>query len=98
MIDYRLAIVTGGARGLGLAMVTALLDQDVVDRAAVFHLLDEPVDDGRVSVHRCDVTDADSVRAAYHAVGDDQDLGVLDGAGELVEKSLLPMARRMRQC
>ena len=81
MIDDRLGIVTGGARGLVLAMVTALLDQDVVDRVAVFDLLDEPVDDG------CRSTS-----------GDDQDLGVLDGAGELVEKSLLPMARQMRQC
>lgn len=70
MSEDRLGVVTGGARGLGLAMVNALLDQDVVDRVAVFDLLDDPIDDSRVSVHRCDVTDMDSVRAAYQAAGD----------------------------
>lgn len=69
MTDERLAIVTGGARGLGLAMVRALLDQGVADRVAVFDLIDEPIDDGRVTVHRCDVTDAESVRGAYAEVG-----------------------------
>ena len=67
--DGRLAIVTGGARGLGLATVHALLDQDVVDRVAVFDLIADPIDDDRVSAHRCDVTDADSVRRAYAEVG-----------------------------
>lgn len=60
-----LGIVTGGARGLGLAMVRALLDQDVVERVAVFDLVTDPIDDERVSVHHCDVTDAGAVRAAY---------------------------------
>ncbi len=69
MSEDRLAIVTGGARGLGLAMVRALLDQGVSDRVAVFDLIDEPIDDDRVSVHHCDVTDTESVRAAYAAVG-----------------------------
>ncbi len=67
--DVRVGIVTGGARGLGLAMVRALLDQDVVDRVAIFDLLDEPNGDDRVTVHRCDVTDTESVRAAYAEVG-----------------------------
>jgi NAD(P)-dependent dehydrogenase (short-subunit alcohol dehydrogenase family) len=65
----RLAIVTGGARGLGRAMVDALLDRGVVDRVAVFDLIDTPIDDDRVTVHHCDVTDVDSVRAAYAEVG-----------------------------
>lgn len=61
--------MTGGARGLGLAMVNALLDQGVVDRVAVFDILDADIDDDRVSVHHCDVTDVESVRAAYAEVG-----------------------------
>ena len=50
-------------------MVHALLDQGVVDRVAVFDLIDEEIDDDRISTHRCDVTDVASVRAAYSAVG-----------------------------
>ncbi|MEM9132267.1 MAG: SDR family oxidoreductase [Actinomycetota bacterium] len=69
MGETRVAIVTGGARGLGVAMVHALLEQGVADRVAVFDLLDDPIDDERVSVHRCDVTDAESVRSAYAEVG-----------------------------
>ena len=65
----RVAVVTGGARGLCLAMVMALLDQGVVDRVAVLDLRDDAIDDERVSVHRCDVTDVESVRAAYVQVG-----------------------------
>lgn len=69
MEDVRTAIVTGGARGLGLAMVHALLDQDIVDQVAIFDLIDDPIADERVTVHRCDVTDIESVRAAYLEVG-----------------------------
>lgn len=70
-----LAIVTGGAQGIGLAIVHALLEQEVVDRVAVFDLRPEVLDPvavglaEKVSVHRCDVTDEASVRAAYAEVG-----------------------------
>jgi 3-oxoacyl-[acyl-carrier protein] reductase len=63
----RLAIVTGGAQGIGFAIVEALLEQGVADRVAVFDLQPELLDippDG-VTVHRCDVTDEASVVAAY---------------------------------
>lgn len=63
-----LAIVTGGARGIGLAIVEALLDQEVVDRVASFDLI--AGDSDRASSHTCDVTDEESVRAAYAEVGE----------------------------
>ena len=66
-----LAIVTGGARGIGLAICQQLLEQGVVERVAVFDLeteLEQP--DDAIALHHCDVTDEDSVRAAYAAVGD----------------------------
>lgn len=67
-----LGIVTGGAQGIGLAIVNALLDQEVVDRVAVFDLQPEALASppANVSVHRCDVTDETSVRAAYAEVGE----------------------------
>lgn len=66
-----LAIVTGGAQGIGLAIVNALLEQDVVDRVAVLDLRPEELGSppANVSVHRCDVTDEASVRSAYAEVG-----------------------------
>lgn len=63
-----LAIVTGGARGIGLAIVEALLDQGVVDRVASFDLIASESD--RATSHSCDVTDEASVRAAYESVGE----------------------------
>lgn len=81
-----LAIVTGGARGIGLAIVEALLDQDVVERVAVFDL--ERVELARATSHVCDVTDESSVQAAYAAVGEAPTVlvnnaggGRLDGIG-----------------
>lgn len=64
----RLAIVTGGAQGIGLAIVNALLDQDVVDRIAVLDL--DAVQLPMASTYSCDVTDEASVRSAYDAVGE----------------------------
>ncbi|MCP3990765.1 MAG: SDR family oxidoreductase, partial [Actinomycetia bacterium] len=56
----------------GAAIVSALLEQGVVDRVAVFDLYPETMEgqDERVSVHGCDVTDEESVRAAYGAVAE----------------------------
>ena len=67
-----LAIVTGGAQGIGLAIVEALLDQKVVERVAVFDLNPEVMTGAPagVTAHTCDVTDEASVRAAYEAVGE----------------------------
>jgi NAD(P)-dependent dehydrogenase (short-subunit alcohol dehydrogenase family) len=61
----RWGIVTGGARGIGAAIVTALLADGVVDRVAALDVDVagvEPV--AGVELHACDVTDADAVRAA----------------------------------
>ena len=67
-----LGIVTGGAQGIGLAIVKALLDQGVVDRVAVFDLQPEGLTHAQrnVTAHRCDVTDEASVRAAYAELGE----------------------------
>lgn len=55
-----------------MAIVNALLDQGVVDRVAVFDLQPEVLGSPppNVTVHRCDVTDEQSVRAAYAEVGE----------------------------
>lgn len=63
-------------------MVHALLDQGVVDRVAVFDLIADPIDDDRISVHQCDVTDVESVRSAYSAVGSVPSVLVNNAGGE----------------
>jgi NAD(P)-dependent dehydrogenase (short-subunit alcohol dehydrogenase family) len=65
------AIVTGGARGLGLGIVTALLDEKVVDEVAVIdrELAPPPAAiSGQVHGFEADVTDESSVHGAVEAI------------------------------
>ncbi len=81
-----LAIVTGGARGIGLAICNALLDQGVVDRVAAFDLQDELTEPNpAITLHRCDVTDEDSVRVAYAEVGEVPRVLVNNAGGGRIE-------------
>ncbi|MGO9601942.1 MAG: SDR family NAD(P)-dependent oxidoreductase [Candidatus Binataceae bacterium] len=65
------AIVTGGARGLGLGIVTALLDEKVADQIAVIDrdLAPPPAAiASRVQGFQADVTDEGSVHSAVEAI------------------------------
>ena len=70
-------MVTGGARGLGLQMATALAGQGA--DIALLDVLPQVADSAttlgkqagvRTASAHCDVTDPESVAAAYAAVGD----------------------------
>jgi 3-oxoacyl-[acyl-carrier protein] reductase len=63
--EGRVALVTGGNRGIGLACARALADAG--HRVAVTYRSDAPEADGLLPV-RCDVTDADAVEAAFAEV------------------------------
>jgi len=65
------AIVTGGARGLGLGIVRALLEEKAVDQVAVIDLKLAPApEDIAGSVHgfTADATDEQQVHAAIEAI------------------------------
>jgi NAD(P)-dependent dehydrogenase (short-subunit alcohol dehydrogenase family) len=72
-LEGRVVLITGGASGIGAAMVEAFVTQD-----AVVHFLDIDehaactlvgrLDGRRVSFQRCDVTDIAALRAAIAAV------------------------------
>ena len=73
----KVAVVTGGARGLGLQMATALAGQGV--DVALLDVLPQVADSAatlgkqtgvRTASAHCDVTDAESVAAAYAVVRD----------------------------
>lgn len=61
MIAGKHAVVTGGTRGLGLAIARALLDRG----AAVSVLSRSPETHDGMYAQNCDVTDEDSVRRAF---------------------------------
>jgi 3-oxoacyl-[acyl-carrier protein] reductase len=84
----RVVLVTGGNRGIGLAIARAFADAG--DRVAVTHRAD-PVD-GFLSV-RCDVTSGEEVEAAFTAV--EAELGpveiLISNAGVTADGLLLSM-------
>jgi 3-oxoacyl-[acyl-carrier protein] reductase len=63
----RLGIVTGGARGIGLGIVQALLRDGTCDEIAVLDT--DPCDLTEAKVYPCDVTDEESVSEAVAAIG-----------------------------
>jgi len=70
----KVAVVTGGANGIGLALVRAFLDEGMrvavadVDPEALGAVADEFAGDASVLVHRTDVTSTESVSALADAV------------------------------
>lgn len=89
--DGRVALVTGGNRGIGLACAAALADAG--HRVAVTYRTDPPSDDRLLAVP-CDVTDTDAVEAAFDAV--EAQLGpveVLVAAAGINRDTLLPLMK-----
>jgi len=66
--DGRVALVTGGNRGIGLACARALADAG--HRVAITYRTDQPDEPGLVPVC-CDLTDAEAVEAAFASVEDE---------------------------
>ncbi|CAB4883159.1 unannotated protein [freshwater metagenome] len=65
-----LAIVTGGARGIGAAIAAALLADGEVDEVAAFDLdINGAEAPAGVTLHQCDVTDEAQVRAVVASLG-----------------------------
>lgn len=78
------AVVTGGSTGIGLAIVRALLDQGIADDVVVWDLrpsADEPLL-AEIEQVACDVTDVDSVRAAYANLARPVDILVNNAGGD----------------
>ncbi|HXB37788.1 MAG TPA: SDR family NAD(P)-dependent oxidoreductase [Acidimicrobiales bacterium] len=75
-LQDKVAVVTGGASGIGLALVRAFLGEGMrvavadVDAAALDGVAKEFTGDARVLVHRTDVTSAESVASLADAVYD----------------------------
>ncbi|MCO5329251.1 MAG: SDR family oxidoreductase [Ilumatobacteraceae bacterium] len=76
-----LAIVTGGARGIGAAIVDALLADSVAGHVAALDLdVTGVADRANVSLHACDVTDEEQVRAVVASL-DEQATVLVNNAG-----------------
>ncbi|MGI9622399.1 MAG: 3-oxoacyl-ACP reductase FabG [Acidimicrobiales bacterium] len=71
--ESRVALVTGGNRGIGLACATALADRG--HRVAVTYRSNPPEDSRLTAVH-CDVTDSEAVDAAFSTI--ESDLGPVE--------------------
>ena len=82
MSGGRVGVVTGGAMGLGAAIVEALLDQGIVGRVVVLDLVDDPVADDRVDVIGCDVTSVESVQSASARIVDAPSVLVNNAGGD----------------
>ena len=72
-------VVTGGARGIGLAAVRGLLAQGVCDEVAVLDR--EPANLSEARVYECDVTDEEAVREVAEAIGRVPDVLVNNAGG-----------------
>lgn len=91
MSEGRVALVTGGNRGIGLACARALADAG--HRVAVTHR-DAAPDDPRLLAVACDVSDTDAVDAAFTQV--EEALGpveILVAAAGVNRDTLLPLMK-----
>jgi acetoacetyl-CoA reductase/3-oxoacyl-[acyl-carrier protein] reductase len=86
----RTAVVTGGARGIGLAITRALLERGA--RVSVFDI--SPVEGGDAApyrFHRVDIADPASVAAAVSEIAEPVSL-LVNNAGVTRDKSLVNMS------
>ncbi len=95
MVDFlnfagRVAVVTGGARGLGLAITRAL-----VGYGATVHVFDvapgDPGDAGLYTFHKVDIADSASVAAAVAALPGEVTL-LVNNAGITRDRSIVNMS------
>jgi 3-oxoacyl-[acyl-carrier protein] reductase len=86
----RAAVVTGGARGIGLAITRALIAQ-----GAKVHVFDmapgEEADNGSFQFHKVDIADSGSVDAAVAGLKDSVSL-LVNNAGITRDRSVLKMS------
>ena len=89
-LDGRIAVVTGGARGIGLAITRALIDRGV--RVHVFDVAPGKGDDAApYTFHQADIADSASVAAAAAALPDGVSL-LVNYAGITRDRSVLKMS------